>query len=101
MNKKLSEMDCSVDGNKQAITQLYDDGMFNLSEFGNLYKELTKDEWDGYQVAGDMINQFMLTHPKLKDGWSQMSADERWIYTEAMHYGIESLIRKGLGYVQQ
>lgn len=95
---KLTDMDYTLKGNKESLDRLYKDGMQDFS----VYTELTKeDDWDGYHVSGDMINHFMLTHPKLKDGCEQMSADERWIFTEAMFYGIEQLIKQGMGFVQQ
>jgi len=75
--------------------------MMNFNLFSDMHDELISHEPDGYYIAGDMINEFMLTHPHLKHSWKNMTADERWIFVEAMHYGIETLIRKSSGYVQQ
>lgn len=87
---KLTEMKHTLKGNKKAYKESIEAGMFDFTEFANIHKELIKTESDWYHLSGDMINHFMLTHPKLKLGWEDMCADERWNFVEAIHYGIES-----------
>ncbi len=89
---KLTDMKCSSKGNYKALCESYKNGMMEFDKFDELYDQITEEEYDGYYIAADMINHFMLTHPKLKSEWNLMSADERWNFVEAIHYGIESYI---------
>ncbi len=91
---KLTKMKCSSKGNYKALCESYKNGMMEFDKFDELYDQITEEEDDGYYIAADMINHFMLTHPKLKSGWNLMSADERWNFVEAIHYGIEGYIRQ-------
>ena len=88
---KLTEMKHTLVGNKKAYKESREAGMLNFREFSDIHKQLIKDgASDWYDISGDMINHFMLTHPKLKFAWEDISADERWNFAEAIHYGIES-----------
>ena len=89
---KLTTMDYTLKGNKKVYKESLEAGMFNMAKLHILHEQLVEDdsESDWYSISGDMINHFMLTHPKLKFAWEDMCADERWNFVEAIHYGIES-----------
>ena len=91
---KLTEMKCTLIGNKKEYKESREAGMLDFQDFDGMYKQLLEEgAYDMYDISGDMINHFMLTHPKLKFAWEDMNADERWNFVEAIHYGIESLHR--------
>ena len=59
-----------------------------------------REEYDGYHIASELINQFIMTFPEMKDAWAKLSTAQKWLFCEGMHYGVESLIRKHLGLKQ-
>jgi hypothetical protein len=94
--KRLTEMKCSAENNEEYYKILVNDGMMDFDDFDGLYNQMNDlgdgENQDPYFLTGDMINAFMLTHPVLKDGWNNMTADERWIFTEAIYYGIGQFV---------
>jgi len=85
---KLTEMKGTR--NKNQYKESCADGMLDFQEFDEIYKQLIEEgAYDWYDISGDMINHFILTHPRLKFAWKDMSIDERWNFVEAIHYGIE------------
>ncbi len=88
---KLTEMKCTLIGNKKVYKESREAGMLDFTKFSDIHEELIEaGAYDWYDISGDMINHFMLTHPKLNFAWKDMNADERWNFVEAIHYGIES-----------
>ena len=94
---KLTEMKLSSKGHYKALCESYKNGMLDFTKFSDIHTQLLDEgAYDWYDISGDMINHFMLTHPKLKFGWEDMTAHERWNFVEAIHYGIESLHREDI-----
>ena len=96
MNKKLTDMEYSLVGNNKAYAELLNAGMIDYDQLDTLFSEYANVSPDFFDIAGNMINQFMLSHPNLKSGWDSMTADERWIFVTAIHNGIEGSIQKAL-----
>jgi hypothetical protein len=92
-------MKYSLKGNNNACKKLYRQGMMKPEKVNELFKEYNSDELDAYHLCGDLINSYMLKHPYFQKSWLKMSADERWIYVEMIHYGIEGLIRENMQFV--
>ena len=61
---------------------------------------MEKEYWDGYSVCGDLIDEFVSAFPPLKDAWAAMSGREKWLFVEAMHYGIHSFVYAKMGFKQ-
>ena len=102
---RLTEENCSIEGNTAANKKLLEAGMLPWGDIDTMFDEFHAAEaassnnfkegcWDDYNMAGDMINVIMSMHPKLKEAWNEMSADEKWLFVEAIHYGVDSKIRR-------
>lgn len=91
-------MNNTLEGYHMAEARLKKDGMLDCNEIDAISQELCKkDGADMYDVAGDLINALMTSHPTLSYGWKRLSADARWVFIHDMHYGIEGGIRQHMG----
>ena len=104
---RLTEENYTLAGNHESFARMVDEeGMMGPHEHAEMFDEFVaaenakwpndKNNWDAYHMSGDMINAFMLTHPKLKEAWATMTGDEKWITVEVLHYGIESFLKHEL-----
>jgi len=55
---------------------------------------------DPFELYGEMTNQFIQAFPEMKDAWASLSPDQRWLFIQGLHYGIEPLVRDHMGFKQ-
>ena len=75
---------------------------FTPGKLDTIFDELisVRGEYDGYHIAAELMNQFIMVFPEMKDAWAKLSTAQKWLFCEGMHYGVESLIRKHSGLKQ-
>jgi hypothetical protein len=59
-----------------------------------------REEYDGYYIYGEMANQFIQTFPEMREAWSKLNADQKWIFMEGLYYGCHQRVNNFLGYKQ-
>jgi len=95
---RLTKQDANLEKNlnaweKNGLTALLIDS--NL-----LFVEIATDDWDGYDVFGDLLDHLMANHPIVKNSWNTMTTDEKWNFVEFVWYGIRPLVCAGMGFKQ-
>lgn len=94
MTKRLTELPCSSTGNKKAYDELLQNGMFDYRNFEQLAHDMHQEhisnggDGDAFHIAGNIIDHFMQSHYMLRDSWNLMNPDQKWLFIEAMFYGI-------------
>ncbi len=56
---------------------------------------------DGYAMEGELVNQFVSAFPIMRDAWNKLTADQKWVFIQGIHFGIRPIINEQLGYVQE
>lgn len=112
----LDDKSISVEGNEAAFenmpevirmfrgeTSPSDEPSFTVNgKLDDIFKYVTTDmnQYDGYYIEGEMINQFIQAFPEMKTVWGKLSSNQKWIFIEGLHFGIRPFINKHMGLKQ-
>lgn len=100
LSNRLSKQEAVLEKNKMAWKQFCEQGMLvEIEKIIDTIVEENEGYIDGYELTGDLLDMIVSSFPPLKDAWSKMTVDEKWILVEQIYYNIGQRVRELSGFV--